>query len=294
MQYSISILAPFETDSFSSNLFEQVTPLLTRLESDYYNTQLKVTIDQSIVAVAVSWSNPFHPHAKYFRIYLDDSVKESNALKNQLLESLETSPTSTADRFICALMSNQTSMIRTLESNHYELIRKTYESEWTLDQCLNKLSISAHTNTLSYKDVFQDAQLKNQLITLLKQNYENTHLVNPTADMTLHEWESFLLNEEPDLELSLVALDDHGITAYVTVFQSETRVEVAWLGMREAYPTSFLSLKCLFKTQLFLFKQREINLIEPEIDTTDHFALGLFSFIDYLEEESFQTYRKFI
>ncbi|WP_225742757.1 hypothetical protein [Marinilactibacillus sp. Marseille-P9653] len=288
------MLAPFETDSFSSNLLEQIAPLLTRLESDYYNTKLKVTINQSIVAIAVSWSNPFHPHAKYFRIYLDDSVKESNELKNQILESLEISPFFTADRFIYALMSNQVEMIHTLKTNHYELIRETYEPEWTPNHCLNELSNSAHTNTLTYKEVLQDTHLKNQLVTLLRQNYENTHLVNPTADMTLHEWETFLLNEDPNLELSLVALDDQGVTAYITVFRSNTSVEVAWVGMREAYPSSFLLLKSLFKTQLLLFEQHGIEAIEPEIDTTDHFALGLFSFMDYSDEENFQTYRKFI
>lgn len=69
---------------------------------------------------------------------------------------------------------------------------------------------------------------------------------------------------------------------------------VSFYMVKLSYKASFLPLKCLFKTQLLLFKQRKINVIEPEIDTTGHFALGLFSFIDYLEEESFQTYRKFI
>lgn len=294
MPYTVSQLASFKTNFFSSNLLEQVTPLLSRLESDYYNNKLKVTIDHSIIAIAISWSNPFHPHAEYFKIHLDNSVKESIELRDPILQSLENCPSSTADRFVYSLMSSETSMIRTLESNHYELIRKTYEPEWTLDDCLNQLSVSKHTHTLSYKEVFQDSQLKNQLMTLLKQNYEHTHLVNPAVDMTLQEWESFLIDEEPDWDLSLVALDDEGITAYVTTFRSETAIEVAWSGMRESRPSSCLLLKRLFKTQLLLFEQHGVESVEPEIDTTDYFVLELFSFMDYLEKDCLLTYRKFI
>ncbi|MFC6464682.1 hypothetical protein ACFP65_06750 [Marinilactibacillus sp. GCM10026970] len=294
MQYSISMLVPFEMDSFSSNLLEQVTPLLTRLESDYYNTKLKVTINHFIVAVAVSWANPFHPHAEYFKIYLDDSVEESSELKNQLLEMLENSPSFTADRFIYSLMNDQTSMIRSLESSHYELIRKTYEPTWTINHCVSKFTISPYTNILSYKEAFQQEVLKKELITLLKHNYENTHLVNPATDMSLQEWETFLIDEAPDMDLSLVALDDKGITAYITTFRSDTTIEIAWVGMREAHPSSFLLLNSLFKTQLLLFEQHGIRSVEPEIDTTDHFVSGLFSSMDYLEKDCLLTYRKFI
>lgn len=68
-----------------------------------------------------------------------------------------------------------------------------------------------------------------------------------------------------------------------------TSVEIAWMGISDPTPSSYLELKQLFKSQLKLMKAKGIQNIEPEIDTTDHYAFNLFSFLAFDEMDSFDT-----
>lgn len=282
-------------ESLSPNLQNQLSPILSKLHSNCYRQIIAASKDKSTIGLALSWENPFHPHADYLKVYLDESAQETNALQKQLLTQLEQNATSSSDRFIYSLMNDQYNIISLLESSGYELIRKTYEPTLAIDDCLTHITEPSHSTVLTYKEALSNSSLKVELFNLLKRNYVNTHQVNPAADLTLSECESLFLHEQPDLDLSLIGLTNGSISSYITVFSSDqTSVEIAWVGLDEETPISYLELKQLFKKQLELFKSKGVNSIETEIDTTDYYACGLFSFIKLTELESFHTYRKMI
>ncbi|WP_407140461.1 hypothetical protein [Marinilactibacillus psychrotolerans] len=192
-------------------------------------------------------------------------------------------------------MSNQVNTISLLESNGYDLIRMTYEPTLIVEDCLTHITELSHPTALTYKEALSNPSLKIELLDLLKRNYINTHQVNPAANLTLSEWESLLLDGQPDWELSLVGLTNGSVSSYITIFSSDqASIEIGWMGLEEQKPASYSELKQLFKKQLELFRSKGVNTIEPEIDTTDYYACELFSFINVTELESFNTYRKII
>ncbi|WP_208560702.1 hypothetical protein [Marinilactibacillus kalidii] len=273
MNYTIS----YAKDLNKENFTDYLSSVFNHLPKTDYNKILEATFGSTILAIAVSWSNPFHPYAEYLRIYIDPLVTDPEECFIQLLKKLERSVASGPDRFVYTLMSDQTDTIKILESLDYKLIRKTFEPTLTLEHCLDQFPVSPYEDVLSYKEVFANKQLKRELLGLLKRNYEATHVVNPVVDMTLQEWADLLIGEKPDFDLSLVALTAGTITAYVTVFRSQSVAEVAWLGTNRENDTTFFILKRLFKTQLRLFARNQLTTIETEIDTTDPFARSLFS-----------------
>lgn len=288
-------MTKLNTTLLTSNLSEKISSILPKIRSSSYNQVINSTSKESVIALGVSWKNPVHPHAEYFKVYLDDSEQEKEQLQNQLLTQLEQNASPSSDRFIYSLMNDQSNIISLLESSGYELIRKTYEPKLTVVDCLTHITEPSHSTALTYKEALSNPSLKAELFYLLKRNYVNTHQVNPTADMTLSEWESLFLDEQPDLDLSLVGLTKGSISSYITVFSSDqTSVEIAWVGLDEETPISYFELKQLFKKQLELFRSKGVDSIETEVDTTDYYACGLFSFIKLTDLESFNTYRKMI
>lgn len=282
-------------ESLSPDLLNQLSPILSKLHSNCYRQIIAASKDKSTIGLALCWENPFHPHADYLKVYLDESAQEANTLQKQLLTQLEQNATPSSDQFIYSLMNDQYNIISLLESSGYELIRKTYEPTLAIDDCLTHITEPSHSTVLTYKEALSNSSLKVELFHLLKRNYVNTHQVNPAADLTLSEWESLFLHEQPDLDLSLIGLTNGSISSYITVFSSDQNsVEIAWVGLDEETPISYLELKQLFKKQLELFKSKGVNSIETEIDTTDYYACGLFSFINLTEFKSFNTYRKMI
>ncbi|MFL2060793.1 hypothetical protein ACEN4P_03490 [Marinilactibacillus psychrotolerans] len=171
----------------------------------------------------------------------------------------------------------------------------TYEPTLIVEDCLTHITELSHPTALTYKEALSNPSLKIELLDLLKRNYINTHQVNPAANLTLSEWESLLLDGQPDWELSLVGLTNGSVSSYITIFSSDqASIEIGWMGLEEQKPASYSELKQLFKKQLELFRSKGVNTIEPEIDTTDYYACELFSFINVTELESFNTYRKII
>lgn len=296
MRYIISTMTELNTTLLASNLSKKISSILLKIHSGFYNQVVSVSSKESVIALGISWKNPVHPHAEYFKVYLDDSEQEKEHLQNQLLTELEKSSLlSNSDRIIYSLMSNQVNTISLLESSGYELIRMTYEPTLTVEDCLTHITELSHPTALTYKEALSNPSLKIELLDLLKRNYINTHQVNPAADMTLSEWESLFLDEQPNLDLSLVGLTNESVSSYITVFSSDqTSVEIAWVGLDEETPVSYLELKQLFKKQLELFRSMGVNSIDIEVDTTDYYACGLFSFINLTELESFNTYIKTI
>lgn len=295
MSYIFSQTNILYKDHLSPNLLQQISPIISRIHLDFYDQVIESRIVDAVVALGISWKNPIHPHADYVKVYLDESVQEANTLQKQLLTQLEQNTSPSSDRFIYSLMNDQSNIISLLESSGYELIRKTYEPTLTVEDCLTHLTIPVHSTILNYRQAFKDSSLKAELLYLLKRNYVNTHQVNPAADMTLSEWESLLLDAQPDLDLSLVGLTNGSISSYITVFSMDnTSFEIAWMGMSDPNPSSYLELKQLFKSQLKLMAAKGIQNVEPEIDTTDHYVFSLFSFLTFDEMDSFDTYRKLI
>ncbi len=295
MPYMISEAKKIRKDDMTKNLQQQVKSILPKINAGDYRQIIEADSDEHIVALGLSWKNPFHPSAEYLRIYLDEDLKDQADVQRQLLTHLEKNPSSTADRLIYSLMNDQVKTLSTLKSNGYELIRNTCEPALTVAECLSQIETSAHSSVLTYGEMMKDPQLKNEFFTLLKRNYEATHLVNPAADLTLSEWMSLLLDEQPDWNLSLVGLTDGSVSSYITIFPPENEgVEIAWMGLRTEIPTARLELQQLFKKQLELLNQTGIRSIEAEIDTTDHYASALFSFIELGTLKSYDTYRKSI
>ena len=121
--------------------------------------------------------------------------------------------------------------------------------------------------------------LEEQLFKLLKYCYEQTHLHNPAQAEDWLAWKGKLLEDNPDLELSYIAIENNRVTAYIFIHPvDEEHYEIGWVG-REGN----VNLLPILKKQLIGLQNKGITSIEFEVDTTDYNA---WQFADLLDLKS--------
>ena len=127
------------------------------------------------------------------------------------------------------------------------------------------------------REVLNEPSLKQDFLQLLKATYEETHLVNASANLTIAEWEQFLTDEEPLVDESLVHVQvidgKKVVTAYILLHQLES-LEIGWISGQEDR-----LLKTMLNHQLLTLHKKGVSSIELEIDTTDPYAMKLFDFL---------------
>lgn len=258
-------------------LLKQLDEVQWRLNKQKYNELVLAVNEQSVFGLALSWTNAFHPTAKYVRHY-----GVAPQLLDQLLEKV-----TPQNKVQYSCFEDETEQILLFEQKGFTLFRKTYMESIQIEVLLVALTpAQLQENLRSLHEILQNHEQRESLFKLLKFNYEQSHLHNEVADYTWQDWEGHLLGDEPDLDLSYVVVEENEVKGYIMIHKnSEDHYEVGWVGQRES-----CDLQGILKRQLIAMQNRGAKTVEIEVDTTDHFAMQLFEFMDFTKIKSWNSY----
>ncbi|MEO4054673.1 hypothetical protein [Solibacillus sp. CAU 1738] len=262
--------------------------MMLRIQKKRYDTLFLAYEKEQIVGVGIIWLNSFHPFAKYAAIGCEES-ENTTCIEDALFEKMRQSK-GKYQRIIFSFWNTNTRM--QAFSNHYKLslLRKTFLPKLEVGELVTKLEnivTLQMDQILTLQEILNTPSLKNSFLQLLKTTYEETHLVNPTANQSIVEWESSLNDQEPLLDESLVHVQTRNgeqiVTAYILLHHEEV-YEIGWIGGQDDY-----ILKSILLNQLLRLHENGVSHIEAEIDTTDSYAMKLFKFLE-IESKTYPTW----
>lgn len=249
-----------------------------RIQSNHYVDLVAEVEYRTIKSIGLSWGNPNHPFAKYIHV----SSKATREMLKELL-FLQASQ----DRVVFSCWENESEKIKLLQQFPFQIFRKTYMEKYEINTLLEKLNNITLPQTLqSLKQVLTQPSLEEELFKLLKYSYEQTHLHNPAQIEDWRIWKKKLLEDNPDLELSYIAIENNHVTAYIFVHPvDEEHYEIGWTGQQgneDLFP--------ILKKQLIGLKVKGIKYVEFEVDTTDYSAWQFAELLDLNSKISWHSY----
>lgn len=250
--------------TYHPDIIYKVKHLVKRIRTKRYLECFISHQNQQITEMGISWTNAMHPTAKYIQVV---SLRSGQEIVNRL-QALEAPFT----KVIASCSSEAAKEIARLEHAGFTLFRKTYEETFAITSVLPMMADRPlDAKIVSLAEMINDPNLEKDLFTLVKRNYEQTHLANEAADVPWTEWRDLLMNDDPDLTGSKVAIEGTKVVAYIFLHPiTETHCEVGWIGTRGER-----DIEALLKVQLQDLRSRGFQTIGVEIDTTDHFAYQL-------------------
>lgn len=268
----------------------QLEEVKLRIEKKAFHQLFILEKDDEIIGLSLSWLNSFHPEAKYVRVYTTAACTETNwptALYEQLFK--DTYP---QKQLIFSCWDEKKDAISFMEKQGFKLFRKTYMPDLEVRALLQQMpTVPTFKQYESLNNVLQNNEKKQVFLTQLKENYENTHLHNPVQTYTWQQWGEILLDDEPDLEYSYVVFIGAQVVAYILLHKLGNYYEVGWIGFQGNTDDEW-KLTALFKTQMELLQREGIKKVSIEIDTTDNSAFSLFSFLDFKQFPSWNSYSR--
>lgn len=250
--------------TFHPDILQKVKPLVERIRTKRYHACFISHHNQQITEVGISWTNAMHPTAKYTQVV---SLHSGQEMVHRL-QSLGAPFT----KVIASCSSEAAKEIDRLEQAGFTLFRKTYEETFAIASVLPVMADRPlDVKLVSLAEVLNEPDFEKELFTLVKRNYEQTHLANEAADVPWTEWKDLLMKDDPDLMGSLVAIEGETVVGYIFLHPiTETHCEVGWMGTRGEG-----DIETILKVQLQDLLCRGFQTIGVEIDTTDHFAYQL-------------------
>ena len=246
-----------------------------------------------IVGLLTAWESDFHPYCTYFSIALKPFLNfKAEAM---LLESLE----KTQDIYYPLQTSIWETSYRLktfYEGNEFKEKRKTYMP------ILNSIKVDVNLvfgDVLAPDLIIRDFDsiknnelLRSELIKLVKENYSKTHSINPVGEHDLNKWEKLIFNHETILKGSYFAKKDDDIIAYSLLHFSEApyMYEFGWRGTREQAEIRIMLL--LTALQVNFAADNSVDMIEAEVDSTDHFAIEMLKFFPFSPASALLTFQK--
>ncbi|GGA80854.1 hypothetical protein [Ornithinibacillus halotolerans] len=244
-------------------------------------------MEDEIVGWIVAWKSSFHPHCTYFRIVIQSENHDSFI---QLLDALEDSLTE-KDYPLLTGVDGGKDLSNYYQKNNFEIIRETYLPTIKLSN-VELLPFKTH-DIKTVREIRHNHLLVNELTRLVKNVYEETHLVNPVAEFDLETWEELIFAEDLLLDGSFIYLNDNDeVLSYSFLHKSEeeNKVELGWIGSRSK--SYIQSLHTLVSLQINYAKQNNYQYLEGEFDTTDPYAMEVLHKFQFPKETVWITYSK--
>ncbi|MFJ8067009.1 GNAT family acetyltransferase [Psychrobacillus sp. NPDC096426] len=204
-------------------------------------------IEGKLVGLIMAWKNDFHPYCTYFRL-LTNPLYNSSEIESKLYARLgkQNLPLQTS------IWETATNLKQFYESRGFIEIRRTYMPVLKVDAVHEDLWIVENRSIKTLKAVLVNPPLKTKLLQFVRKTYKETHLDNPVAEKSLEEWENLLLDD--------VLVD--GSFIYLDTF------EFGWSGS-----VRFDFLQCLLIKQIHYAKERNVQFLQGEFDTTSPYAM---------------------
>jgi hypothetical protein len=249
--------------------------------------------NEKLVGLITAWNSEFHPYCTYFAMVTDAHMgyEIESLLVNKLLD------------FEKVKFPLQTSI---WESSYrlktfYELsgfleVRRTYSPSLRVSKVdLERLFPQLKLQDIYIKDlksIDNQQELKLQLISLVKGNYEKTHIANLVADQSIEKWEELIFNEDTIEDGSYIVLKDNEIYAYSLLHYSDSpnKFEFGWRGTRHNADIELMLM--LTAHQVNFAEKNGINSIEAEVDSTDNFSIEMLKFFPFSPSPSLLTFQK--
>lgn len=271
-------LARVDLYKVDEQLKNSLNDIYWRIEGNHYEHLFAELEGERIISLGVSWRNANHPHANYIHF----SSNASQALLSKLL--ITQAP---HDRIVFSCWENEQQKIKLLQSFSFQLFRKTYMETYEISALLEKLNnVAASRALLPLKQLLNEPSLEESLFKLLKHNYEQTHLHNPVQIKDWSIWKEELLEDEPHLELSYIALEHNEAAAYIFVHPvNEQHYEIGWVGQK-----GNINLLPILKKQLIDLQNIGVTNVSFEVDTTDYNAWQFADLLDVQSTVSWDSY----
>ena len=259
---------------------DAVNDIQWRIESNNFKELFIEVCNEIIEGIAISWTNAFHPTAKYISII---STDYNHQLMENLLEQI-----APQNKVIFSCWENEKDKLRYIDKFSFTLFRRTFMESYSIDYLINRLQlIDEEPTILTLQQVLSNSPLEKNLFQLLKHNYEQTHLDNEANDIPWDKWREVLLRDNPDPQISHIAVENDCVTAYIFVHQvNNEHYEIGWMGKSSSF-----NLHTILSKQLKQLAANGVKTVEFEVDTTDYFA---YEFADTLELDKKQSWNSYV
>lgn len=243
-----------------------------------------------IAGILVSWQNQFHPYCTYMKIINKrntDHEAIGRSLLNKLIQDEVTFPIQTS------LWHSFTKHITNYEKHGFKEVRRTYMPVLDVEKISGNSVIELdNTTILPLTEVQGNDTLRHELISLVKNNYERAHFINPVANLDFKSWEKLVFAEDLIQNGSYLAIDKgtQKLLAYTFLHHSTEldKVELGWCGSRDL--EGIKELESLVLCQLIFAKEAGFRFVEGEFDTTDPFAIEIMRSFPFKASEAWITY----
>ncbi|MER2128405.1 hypothetical protein [Solibacillus sp.] len=269
-----------ENFQLNALLIEPLQTVKWRIDAKRFSELFIVTENDQVNGIGISWTNPNHPTAKYIQIIATGYQPQ---LMQALLENMDGH-----NKVILSCWEYETEKLVYMKNFGFQLFRKTYMESYLVNDLLQTLQhVPEVANGCSLQQMIGNTQLEKQLFSLVKFNYEQTHLHNEAQEKEWQLWRAAVLDDAPDMKVPCIVVDDDGkISAYMFVHPvEENHVEIGWMGK-----TNSFEMQCLLKTILLHLANSCIQTVEFEIDTTDYFAYELADLLALKYKISWDSY----
>ena len=251
--------------------------------------------EREIVGVITAWRTHFHPYCTYFSVIVNPLYSHEQ-VEMKLLQHVRS--------FQGVLLPLQTSVWETdhrlrsfYEQAGFEEIRRTYSPSLKLHSLsisngdLTDIERAEHLTVRSLDEVMNNAELKSQLIILVRDTYQKTHTANPVGIVDLDYWEELIFAEDILLEGSYMALNGCEIKSFALLHESSdaTKLELGWRGIRDQSDMRILLM--LTANQISYAKDSGYTYLDAEIDTTDPYALEILGCFPFAPSPALITYQ---
>lgn len=265
--------------------------LLNLVDSSNLKLAMTVFAEDLLVGSMIVWTNKFHPYCTYFKILIHPQYFET-----EILEKLF----SKLDELEGMKLPLQTSMWESAinlkilyENKGLKEIRRTFLTKLKTTDFENHPLINENVRIKSLQEIVTNELLFENLIGLVKRNYQQAHLVNPVADKELSVWKRLILSEDIDLNGSygLLNSDESNILAYSFFHIPEEldTMEFGWCGADEYQNVELIQQ--LIRKQLQYAVKHNIKSIVGEFDTTDFYAIEIFRHFQMPSSKTLITYQ---
>ncbi|MDY0405382.1 GNAT family N-acetyltransferase [Virgibacillus sp. 179-BFC.A HS] len=289
-------IEPYQTDDMKELVWLSKEISDNLLENTNLQAAYTAKDNQKIIGLAIAWKSTFHPFCTYFRIWADPKY-ENFAARQKLLHKLEQLQEK-AVPLQTSLWDGNHFMQTFYERQGFRLIRKTHIHKILLTDCfISKLPKSRHEEGIkvaSLDQVIENPKFKGQLLKLVKDNYEQTHLVNPVANFDLDTWQSLVLAEDVLANASFVCVHTKQqlVVAYAFMHQSKVKdtLELGWFGALES---SYINwIVDIVRQQILFAIQQGYAYIETEFDSTNPHAMKVLEAMPFPDNPVWLTYQK--
>ncbi|HAM82071.1 GNAT family acetyltransferase [Ornithinibacillus bavariensis] len=245
---------------------------------------------EKMIGLITSWKSIFHPYCTYFRCI---ALPEYLDCLDRLLAEMEGS-LSKGDYPLQISLDENSILGNYFSRLNFKIIRKTYLPSLDLSVSLQGMLPVALQQIKSLREIETRPDIITQLTKLVKRNYEETHLVNPVADLTLDKWKEMIWAEDILLDGSYVYLNEKGdgILAYSFLHKSDQQgtVELGWSGASDLSEIDILSI--LLEKQIYYSQLHGYRFLEGEFDTTSPYAMHMLKSKPFPREPVLITFQK--